>query len=284
MRLLKRVCRISALVLLSLTAAVAPAFAITMGKLDVTRILYLGNSITIHGSDSSIGWEGNWGMAASAQAKDYVHVLTSRIAAKAGGTPTIKIGSLVLFEKYYDTYNASKIRTELASTLSFNPTLIVLAIGENVPTLSTDAQKAAYTSAYGDLISVLQESGNPPIFARGSFWSNTTKDPIMKTVAEAHGCSFVSLSSLWGQEQYNARSESYANPDWDPGVGVHPGDRGMAAISDALMTKITAVSTPEPSTFALATIGMISIAAYRLRCTRKKNMLEENIRRSCNKY
>ena len=45
------------------------------------RVLFVGNSITLHGPRPQIGWTNNWGMAASARDKDYVHLLQKRIAA-----------------------------------------------------------------------------------------------------------------------------------------------------------------------------------------------------------
>ncbi len=47
------------------------------------RVLFVGNSITLHGPRPQIGWTNNWGMAASARDKDYVHLLQKRIVATA---------------------------------------------------------------------------------------------------------------------------------------------------------------------------------------------------------
>ena len=41
------------------------------------RIVFLGNSITLHGPAETVQWAGNWGMAASEQDKDYVHIMAN---------------------------------------------------------------------------------------------------------------------------------------------------------------------------------------------------------------
>ena len=43
------------------------------------RILFLGNSITLHETKPEIGWNHNWGMAASAEENDYVHIVLSEL-------------------------------------------------------------------------------------------------------------------------------------------------------------------------------------------------------------
>lgn len=50
------------------------------GKKDSNpKIMFIGNSVTLHGPSESIGWYGNWGMAASSLDKDYVYVFINEI-------------------------------------------------------------------------------------------------------------------------------------------------------------------------------------------------------------
>ena len=64
---------------LLLHGRVALAADIRLGHMEASSILFLGNSITLHGP--YIGWstEGDWGMAASEKSKDYVHLLTTQV-------------------------------------------------------------------------------------------------------------------------------------------------------------------------------------------------------------
>ncbi|MCY2988855.1 MAG: glycoside hydrolase family 127 protein [Planctomycetota bacterium] len=60
----------------------------------IRRILFLGNSITLHGPKADIDWTGNWGMAASSEDKDYVHLVTSALAQHTGSTPQIMVRNI----------------------------------------------------------------------------------------------------------------------------------------------------------------------------------------------
>lgn len=210
--------------------------AVKIGAVPASRILFLGNSITKHGPAPQIGWEGDWGMAASSADKDYVHLVTAAIERDAGARPKILVKNIADFERKHAGYDYAK---ELAAELAFKPEIVFVAIGENVPEPKTDEAKQAYATAYAALLAELRKNSAPLIITRGSFWPNAVKDELMRQASKDAGVTFVELNEI-GRDAKNAAS---AERDFKhAGVAGHPGDRGMQAIADALVAALKSQS------------------------------------------
>ena len=212
-------------------AGAAEGAAAAGGAVKSDRIVILGNSITIHGPSAKIGWTNNCGMAASSLDKDYSHLLVAALADKNGKKPEALIGSLYEFEKQYTNYDAA---AKLKRYTDFNAGLVIVAIGENV-TVAKAADQAAFKAGLVKVLSLLRNDGHATVFVRSCFWANAVKDRLLKQAADETGCRFVDIGALGKDESNYARSER----TWaSAGVGMHPGDKGMQAIADALLKAI----------------------------------------------
>lgn len=218
-------------------AAGPPAKVLMIGKLHVGKILFLGNSITLHGPAPQIGWEGNWGMAASAPDKDYVHQLLDRVTKTAGGKPQSKIRNIADFERNFATFPiAEKLKDELA----FEADVVILAIGENAASPKTDEERNAFSSALTNLLTELKKHGSPTIVVRSCFWPDAEKDALLKQTCVQFGGVFVDISKLGADPMNAASAEREIEHE---GVAGHPGDRGMGLIADALWTGMKVVES-----------------------------------------
>ncbi len=189
------------------------------------RILFLGNSITFHPPKPEIGWAGNWGMAASAQDKDYVHLLLQRFAAASGGVaPEARAENIAAFEREYGTYDFG---ARLEEFIQFKADILVLAIGENVPSLAAAADQTRFRNAVVALLARITQDHRPALFVRGPFWPDPVKESVLRQICQETGGTYVDISALGAVEANYARSK---RPFQDGGVAIHPGDRGMAAI------------------------------------------------------
>lgn len=206
------------------------------GSLRADRILFLGNSLTLHGPKAEIGWSGNWGMAASAQDKDYVHLLSAAIGARTHSrlvleaTPVdeTKAAENVLnianiLEREYTAYEAARIRKQL----DWKANIVVLQCGENVPSKGFDAE--AFHKALQALLNDLRESSNPEIFVTGNIlWGNPALDEIKRKVCaedQVHR-TFVDISDYQSNIPVN-------------GPVGHPSDAGMKLIAETLFAAIS---------------------------------------------
>lgn len=205
-----------------------PAKPLRIGKLRVGKILFLGNSITLHAPAPNIGWTGNWGMAASAADKDYVHLLVERIAKQAGGRPEIMVRNIADFERGLGQF---KIRETLQRELEFQADLIIVAIGENSAAPAGEEKQREFLDAYRGLLTELRHPGQPTILVRSQFWPDETKDRLIRQASEAAGTIFLDIGRLGRDESNFARSERKIE---HAGVAGHPGDKGMREIATAL--------------------------------------------------
>ncbi len=205
----------------------------------IRRILFLGNSITLHGPKADIGWTGNWGMAASSEDKDYVHLVTRAIARHAGSTPQIRVRNIADFERNYATYD---VAGQLKELFAFDPDLVVLAIGENVPALGSDDAKKQFKAGVMRILACALAKRHPLVVVRSCFWANSAKDQVLRQACQEAGGIFVDAGPLGRVAANAARSERSFKHD---GVAGHPGDRGMKAIADAITQAVLRHANPK---------------------------------------
>lgn len=196
------------------------------------KVLFLGNSITKHGPKADIDWSGNWGMAASAENKDYVHIVTEGLRQRQSSPPNVLVQNIADFERAHAKYD---VEAKFADASAFQANLIILAIGENVPGLATDEAKATFKGELLKVLKKLKGPQNPTIIVRSCFWNNTAKDQILEECAKEVGGIFANISTLGKDESNYARSE---RPYKHAGVANHPGDKGMQSIADSILAAI----------------------------------------------
>lgn len=183
------------------------------------RVVVFGNSITYAPATPTIGWNGNWGMAATVQDSDYVHILTSRLKS-SDQLNELMFKNIAAFENEFDTYN---IDANLKAYRDFKPDLLIMRIGENV---TRKAESALFEQKYIELLNYFK-SANPniKILAVGSVWpEREMSDNVLKKHSE-----YISLEEMHTDLSYFAFG-LYANP----AVESHPSNKGMRHISDRI--------------------------------------------------
>lgn len=187
------------------------------------RILILGNSITRHGPSSEIGWHWDWGMAASAPEKDYVHRLFAKLKAR-GKEPYMMIRQASHWER---NFNDPDCLLRYEAERAFGAHTVIFRLGENV----SKNDYSTLSKAAKDLVSFVAPRSASVIFTT-NFWKNTAcDDAIGKTARELNavcvdiGCTDESMMAL-GKFAHR-------------GVSIHPGDEGMEMIAEKIFHALT---------------------------------------------
>ena len=190
------------------------------------RILFLGNSITIHPVMPEIGWYHEWGMAAETAEHDYVHLVSRGIERETGRPADVRISNLASFERGFRNYQFEKNR----EFIDFQAEYLVVALGENVEDLETTEERQEFGFAFQKLLGCFL-SGNkkPYTVVRGVFWPNEWKDEILSGVAAKLNATFVK-ADIAGDKNMLALGKFEHK-----GVQNHPGDKGMAEIARRIL-------------------------------------------------
>jgi hypothetical protein len=184
-----------------------------------SNVVILGNSITRASPDASVGWNNNWGMAATRAELDYVHLLTAKLKTL---NPDVEVNTKPTgeFEIAYKTFDYI---TYYADMKALHPDLLIMRFGENI--VQDNPDLIYFDARYAGLVAYFRD-GNPnlKILAVGSFWGNPVVDESMKKYSK-----FVTLTPLLNDSRNQAfgQFENY-------GVSIHPSDMGMQKICDII--------------------------------------------------
>ena len=195
-----------------------PSFRL-VSKDPVFKLAILGNSITYHEPNPSLGWYGQYGMAASSADKDYVHVLLSKLK-EAGKPADCLIANLAEWER---TMDDESLKQHYPALLGFNPDVLVMRLGENADHRGKEKE---FEEAYLRLIALFP---NAKIVLTDLFWEYPPFDDFLASLAKEMGYPLVILHDLGDDPKMKAGSR-FANP----GVALHPGDLGMKTIAERI--------------------------------------------------
>ena len=190
------------------------------------RVLFIGNSITWHGIKTSIGWSGDYGMAASSREKDYVHVLASMVEEKYGKVG-ICIAQLAEWERNY--VSDTILEENYAPAREFDADIIVVRIGENMPKGSAPACKPYFDR----MIKYFKVREGQKVIITDSFWRNDARDAVIRELAEENGYAFCRIGDLENDPENMAIGQFEHR-----GVALHPSDLGMERIAKRIFLKI----------------------------------------------
>ena len=191
------------------------------------RIMFVGNSITRHGPKPDIGWENDWGMAASSKENDYVH---RTIASVLNTTPDASfcICQAAVWEQNYK--NGEEKFHLYAPASDFEADIIVFRLIENCPRSDFDEQ--IFYNEYSKLISFFNKHMKAKIIITSGFWKHPG-DAMLQKFAEDNNFDFIYLGDL-GEQQIMRADGLFSHT----GVAAHPGDLGMENISNRIYDKI----------------------------------------------
>jgi hypothetical protein len=179
--------------------------------LPKVKILFIGNSITLHPPAPEIGWSGNYGMAASSEHTDYVHIVSKKLHAD------YRLLDLGAWERNYSQYDLVEL-----NKYDGWADIVIIKLGENVTDIKPDFNKS--------FENLLKQVNCKKTIVVSTWWENQRLNESMRSITLANNFQWVELPEH--DTTYNAINFQHS------GVTAHPGDKGMRLIADSIVTAI----------------------------------------------
>lgn len=186
---------------------------------QLTRIAFFGNSITAHHPAPHIGWQGNWGMAASMESLDYVNQ-TARLL----GAIEFQTFSAIAWEKNIEAYDVN----ELKPMTDYNADLVIANIGENIKsTHSIESVKSQLLM----LKNYIYDHSDSELVIVNSYYGGHRVNTAIAEFCLEHGLIMVDVGDMRAHYSASDFFDNYA-------VGSHPSDAGMLEIANRIVNAL----------------------------------------------
>ncbi|WP_186757292.1 SGNH/GDSL hydrolase family protein [Echinicola salinicaeni] len=192
----------------------------------LSKVLVIGNSITYHPPAPEVGWNNDWGMAASAADKDYVSVLSDSLKAR---NPDIEIirENVYPFERFFETLDFE----DYDYLKEFQAELLIIRLGENVNSAEVEGYNLGRSIL--DFADYLSDNGKTKVLITTTFWENPVVNSQIEWAAAQQKWTLVDITHLSADDDNMALGE-YEHE----GVSRHPNDKGMKAIANLIWAYI----------------------------------------------
>lgn len=193
------------------------------------KVMFVGNSITIHEPKPDINWYKKCGMAASDLQHDYVHLVYSYLCGKY---QKVSICAFNGGQWEKDFTNVDKLNALRKCYLEFNPDILIIRIGEN---FNRDYLKEGIDPYIGfaNLMNAF-EGGKSKKIITSLFWRNNLIDDAIVKIAMEYKLPYIDISDLGTDRKFMAFSQYPENEIFLS----HPGDLGMQEIANRIIKTI----------------------------------------------
>jgi hypothetical protein len=205
-----------------LRASIGLFFALSFGLAQAESILFVGNSITYHPSSRSIGWDGDWGMAATSRQSDYVNLTVAKVNESSRSIVIFHSINVSAFERDPSSDNLMEVSKRIEVS---GADRVVIFLGDNV---KPDAIAwAQFLVGYESIVVQTRKSGRRVVCV-SLWWPSVARNRELERICKRSGGVFAMLPA--GVQSPDARASGHANK----GVASHPGDVGMRLIANAV--------------------------------------------------